>query len=54
MVSSVNFPGYNTEVVSYGVEKETGLIDYNQMRDVALRERPKMMIAGFSRPTQEI
>ena len=39
--SHVNFSGINFRHVFYGVEKETGLIDYNQMREVALREKPK-------------
>ena len=45
--SAVNFSGIQYEVCSYGVQRETGLIDYDQMREVAVRERPKMVIAGF-------
>ena len=36
--SAVNFSGIQYNVVSYGVQQETGLIDYDQMREVALRE----------------
>lgn len=39
--SAVNFSGIQYQVCSYGVQKETGLIDYDQMRDVALRESQK-------------
>ena len=52
--SHVNFSGINFRPVFYGVEKETGLIDYNQMREVALREKPKMMIAGFSAYSRDL
>jgi glycine hydroxymethyltransferase len=52
--SSVNFSGIQYDVVSYGVQKETGLIDYDQMREVALREKPKMLIAGFSAYSRDL
>ena len=52
--SAVNFSGIQYEVCSYGVQKETGLIDYDQMREVALRERPKMFIAGFSAYSRDL
>lgn len=52
--SHVNFSGINFRPVFYGVEKETGLIDYNQMREVALREKPKMLIAGFSAYSRDL
>jgi len=44
--SKVNFSGKWFNVVSYGVRKDTELIDYDEVRDLALRERPKMIIAG--------
>ena len=44
--SKVNFSGKWFDIVSYGVRKDTELIDYDEMRDVALRERPKMICAG--------
>ncbi len=44
--SKVNFSGKWFNVVSYGVHRDTELIDYDQVRDVALRERPKMIICG--------
>ena len=52
--SAVNFSGIQYEVCSYGVQRETGLIDYDQMREVALRERPKMLIAGFSAYSRDL
>ncbi|MFP4167897.1 MAG: serine hydroxymethyltransferase [Desulfonatronovibrionaceae bacterium] len=46
--SPVNFSGRLYNVVFYGMQKETGTIDYNQVRDMALKHRPKMIIAGAS------
>ena len=44
--SKVNFSGKWFEIVSYGVRQDTELIDYDEMRDVALREKPKMICTG--------
>ena len=44
--SKVNFSGKWFNVVSYGVREDTELIDYDEVRDIALREKPKMIIAG--------
>ncbi len=46
--SFVNFSGILYQAVSYGVNKETGRIDYDEMEKVALAERPKLIIAGAS------
>jgi glycine hydroxymethyltransferase len=46
--SSVNFSGKLYEPNFYGVNKETGLVDYDMLEEVALRERPKMIICGAS------
>ena len=46
--SPVNFSGLLYKAISYGVRDDTGLIDYDLMRDTARRERPKMIIAGAS------
>jgi len=43
----VNFSGRLYNFVQYGVE-ENGLIDMKKVREIALRERPKMIVAGFS------
>ncbi len=44
--SPVNFSGKMFNIVSYGVRKEDELIDYDEVRDTARRERPKMIVAG--------
>jgi glycine hydroxymethyltransferase len=46
--SPVNFSGKLYQPVFYGVEKETGLIDFNKVIEIALREKPKMIICGAS------
>ncbi len=46
--SPVNFSGKMFEPHFYGVSKETGLVDYDQMEEVARREKPKMIICGAS------
>ena len=46
--SPVNFSGKLYEPHFYGVKKETGLVDYEQMEEVARREKPKMIICGAS------
>ena len=45
--SPVNFSGKNYHMVSYGLN-EKGYIDYDQVRDLARKEKPKMIIAGAS------
>jgi len=51
---SVNFSGRLYNFVQYGVNPETGIIDMNEVREVALREKPKMIVAGFSAYSREI
>ncbi|MGV8877661.1 MAG: serine hydroxymethyltransferase [Sphingobacteriaceae bacterium] len=46
--SPVNFSGKLYKPFFYGVRKETGLIDYAQLEEVALREKPKLIICGAS------
>lgn len=46
--SKVNFSGKDYNIVSYGVDPETGRIDYEKLREIALRTRPTMIIAGAS------
>ena len=43
-----NFSGKLYHPIQYGLDSETGLIDYQQVEDLALAHRPKMIIAGFS------
>lgn len=44
----MNISGKEYDIVSYTVDKTTELIDYNEVRNIALREKPKMIIAGAS------
>ncbi|NLY77310.1 MAG: serine hydroxymethyltransferase [Tissierellia bacterium] len=46
--SPVNISGSYYNFVSYGVDKETEMIDYDQVREIALKEKPKMIVAGAS------
>lgn len=46
--SPANFSGKNYQALFYGVKKETGLVDYDQLEAVALKEKPKMIICGAS------
>jgi glycine hydroxymethyltransferase len=46
--SPVNFSGTLFRAVAYGVREETGRIDYDQLRDVARKERPRIIIGGGS------
>jgi len=51
---SVNFSGRLYNFVQYGCNPETGIIDMDEVREVALREKPKMIVAGFSAYSREI
>lgn len=44
----LNFSGKMYKIIPYGVRKDTELIDYDEMEQIALRERPKMIIGGGS------
>lgn len=44
----LNFSGMDYEVVDYTVNKETELIDYDEIKKIALEEKPKLIIAGAS------
>lgn len=44
----MNFSGKEYNIVSYTVDKESGIIDYNELRNIALETKPKMIIAGAS------
>lgn len=46
--SVVNFSGKLYQPSFYGVERETGRIDFNKIREIAKREQPKLIIAGAS------
>ena len=46
--SPVNFSGLFYKVVAYGVNPETGLLDYDQIAELARQEKPKLIICGAS------
>ena len=46
--SPVNFSGKLYQALFYGVNKETGLVEYDKMEAVALQEKPKLIICGAS------
>jgi glycine hydroxymethyltransferase len=52
--SPVNFSGKLYRPTFYGVKKETGYIDYDQLSDMAEKERPKLIIAGASAYSRDI
>src|SRR5690606_31872195 len=52
--SPVNFSGRLYNPVFYGVDKETGRIDYDKVEEIATKEKPKMIIAGASAYSREI
>lgn len=51
--SPANFSGKNYQAFFYGVKKETGLVDYDQLEAVARKEKPKMIICGASAYSRE-
>ena len=46
--SKVNFSGHNFCVVNYYVDEKTGLLDYEAIREIAKKEKPKLIVAGAS------
>ena len=46
--SPVNFSGILYDFVSYGVSEDDEMIDYEEVRQIALKEKPKMIVAGAS------
>ena len=44
----INFSGIDYEIIGYNVNKETEEIDYDELKNLALKEKPKMIIAGAS------
>lgn len=52
--SFVNFSGIQYNAHFYGVDRESGLIDYDAMREKALEVKPKMLIAGFSAYSRDL
>ncbi|MDO5106422.1 serine hydroxymethyltransferase [Capnocytophaga sp.] len=52
--SPVNFSGKIFRAVSYGVEKETGRLNYDKIAEIAQKEKPKLIIAGYSAYSRNI
>jgi len=52
--SPVNFSGRFFNIIPYGVEEDTGRIDYNNLRELAVKNKPKLIIAGASAYPREI
>lgn len=52
--SPVNISGLYYNFVDYGVDSETEVINYDLVREIALREKPKMIVAGASAYSREI
>ena len=52
--SPVNFSGRLYNAVFYGVDKETGRLDYDAIEEIAAREKPNMIIAGASAYSRDI
>lgn len=52
--SPVNFSGKLYNVVAYGVDKDTERIDFDQVRELALKHKPKLIISGYSAYPREI
>jgi len=46
--AKANFSGKNFEAYQYGLDSETGEIDYDQVRSLAKEHKPKLIVAGFS------
>ena len=51
--SPVNFSGLMFHPLEYSVKEDTGYVDYDMMEEVALRERPKLIIGGASAYSRE-
>lgn len=51
--SPVNFSGKLYNPVFYGVDQETGVLNYDKIQEIATREKPKMIIAGASAYSRE-
>lgn len=52
--TKVNFSGKVYNAVQYGLDNETGLIDYAQVEALAKEHQPKMIVAGFSAYSREV
>ena len=51
---NMNFSGIDYEFISYNVDKETGQLNYDEIRKIALKEKPKLIVAGASSYSRKI
>ncbi|MEQ9507635.1 MAG: serine hydroxymethyltransferase [Alloalcanivorax xenomutans] len=49
-----NFSGKMYNAIQYGLDNDTGLIDYDQVEELARKHKPKMIVAGFSAYSQVV
>ncbi len=52
--SKVNFSGKIFNAIQYGLEADTGLIDYDEVQALATEHKPKLVVAGFSAYSQVV
>ena len=52
--SPVNFSGKLFNIIPYGLDTDTGLINYDEVQSLATQHKPKMIIAGFSAYSQVV
>jgi glycine hydroxymethyltransferase len=52
--ASINFSGKFYNIINYGIKKETELVDYNKIKNLANRYKPKLIIAGASAYSRKI
>lgn len=52
--SPVNFSGKTYQTCFYGVEKETGRLNYDKIAEIAQQEKPQMLICGFSAYSRDL
>jgi glycine hydroxymethyltransferase len=52
--SKVNFSGKLYRIIPYGVNRETETLDMDEVREIALREKPKVIVAGYTAYPREI
>ena len=52
--SPVNFSGKTFQTCFYGVEKETGRLNYDSIAEIAAKEQPKLIIAGYSAYSRDL
>lgn len=52
--AKVNISGKLFNAVQYGIDEKTGMIDFNNVREMALKHKPQMIIGGFSAYSKKI